>query len=162
MINDDKISFRKAEKKDIKLVISFAKKLAKHVDLMDEVNIDEKIFSKWIFDEKTANVIFLMKGEKEIGFALYLYLFASFNCKPTLYLEDIYIDEEHRNKGYGKLIFKELAKIAKEKNLNRLEWTCLDENKRGLDFYNSLGSKKLDDRRLIRLEKEDLNKFLAL
>lgn len=159
--NIDGVSFRKAEKKDLKLVISFAKKLAEHVDLMEEVNINEDDFSKWVFDEKTANVIFLIKDGKEIGFALYLYLFASFNCKPTLYLEDIYIDEKYRNRGYGKLIFKQLAKIAKENDLNRIEWTCLDENKKGLVFYNSLGSKKLDDRRLIRLEKEDLDNFLA-
>lgn len=155
------ISFRKAEEKDISLVISFVKKLAKHVNMMDEVNIDEDSFKKWMFEEKTIHAIFLVKDNKEIGIALYLYLFATFNCKPTLYLEDLFIDKEYRNRGYGKLIFKELAKIAKEKGLNRLEWTCLDENEKGLMFYNSLGSKKLNDRRLIRLEKEDLERFVS-
>lgn len=156
----EEITFRKAERTDLKLVIFFVKALAKHVNMEDEVNISEKEFEKWMFDEKAANVIFLLKDGKEIGFALYLFLFATFKCKPTLYLEDLYILEEHRNKGYGKKLFKELAKIAKEKGSTRLEWTCLDHNEKGLFFYNSLGAKRLEDRRMLRLEDEKIDEFL--
>ncbi|MGD1821845.1 MAG: GNAT family N-acetyltransferase [Pleomorphochaeta sp.] len=161
-IEKDIISFRFATKDDLKLVISFVKKLAIHVDMVDEVKIEEEVFSKWMFDEKSAHVLFLLKDGKEIGIALYLYLFSTFNCRPTLYLEDLYIDKEHRNNGYGKLIFKQLAKIAKERDLNRIEWTCLDNNDKGLIFYNSLGAEKLGDRRLLRLENDNLDKFIAL
>ena len=159
--NKDQISFRKAEKKDAKLVIYFVKALADYVKMSDEVKIDEEIFTKWMFDKNSAEVIFLVKDGKEIGIALYLYLFSTFNCKPSLYLEDLFIEEEHRNKGYGKLIFKELAKIAKENGLDRLEWTCLDKNEKGLIFYNSLGAKRLNDRRLLRLENDELTEFLS-
>jgi GNAT superfamily N-acetyltransferase len=33
----------------------------------------------------------------------------------TLQLEDLYVKSEHRNKGIGKALFKELAIIAQEK-----------------------------------------------
>jgi hypothetical protein len=81
--NKDQISFRKAEKKDVKLVIYFVKALADYVKMSDEVKIDEEIFTKWMFDKNSAEVIFLVKDGKEIGIALYLYLFSTFNCKPS-------------------------------------------------------------------------------
>ncbi len=156
----EEITFRKAERKDLKLVIFFVKALAKHSNMEDKVNITEKEFERWMFDEKAANVIFLLKDGKEIGFALYLFLFSAFKCKPTLYLEYLYILEEHRSKGYGKKVFKELAKIAKDKDLSRIEWICLDNNEKGLVFYNSLGAKRLEDRRMLRLEDEKIDEFL--
>ncbi len=156
----DNVSFRLAKKEDIDIVISFVKKLAIAVDMEDEVNINKDTFEKMMFDNKKVEALFLVVDGKVVGMALYLYLFATFNCRQTLYLEDLYIDEEYRSKGYGRLVFKQLAQIAKEQDINRIEWTCKTYNQKGLSFYNSLGAKKLDKRIILRLEKDDLDIFL--
>lgn len=33
---------------------------------------------EWIFEKKKANVIFVMDGEKEVGYALYFYNYSTF------------------------------------------------------------------------------------
>lgn len=154
------VSFRSATADDVELVISFVKKLAVAVDMEDEVDIDVAKFKEWMFDKRKVEALFILENGKEVGMALYLYLFATFNCRQTLYLEDLYIDQEYRSKGYGRLVFKQLAQIAKKQDINRIEWTCKTFNDKGLSFYKSLGATKLDKRVILRLEKDNLNTFL--
>ena len=125
----------------------------------DEVDINKETFEKMMFENKKVEALFLEVDGKVVAMALYLYLFATFNCRQTLYLEDLYIDEEYRSKGYGRLIFKRLAQIAKAQDINRIEWTCKTFNEKGLSFYNSLGATKLDKRIILRLEKDNLDNF---
>ena len=64
-----------------------------------------------------------------------------FLCKPGIYLEDLFVLEEHRGKGFGKVLLTYLAKLAVEKNCGRLEWAVLDWNEPSIEFYKSLGAK---------------------
>ena len=51
-------------------------------------------------------------GEKEVGFALFFHNFSTFLGRAGIYLEDLFVLPSYRNKGYGKGLLKELAKIA--------------------------------------------------
>ena len=62
--------------------------------------------------KKGAEVIFIMEGKK-VGFSLYFYNFSTFLTKQTLYLEDIFVLEDYRGKGYGKKMFDFLIKKSK-------------------------------------------------
>lgn len=53
-------------------------------------------------------MIFAMEGEKEVGFALFFHNFSTFLERACLYLEDLYVKPEARDKGYGKAILKSL------------------------------------------------------
>ena len=74
-------------------------------------------------------------------------------------MEDLYIKPEHRGKGYGKALFKQLAKIAVERKCGRLEWCCLDWNQPSIDFYLSLGAKAMDDWTGYRITGETLKEL---
>ena len=141
---------RLALEKDLDLIIYFINKIAEYEKMSNDVVLDKEI----------AKCKFIMEGNKEVGFALYFYNFSTFKGRAGLYLEDIFILEEYRNKGYGKKLFLELVKEAKENNLGRMEWTCLNWNEPSIKFYKSLGAISLDEWRTYRLDESKIKELV--
>ena len=148
------IEVKKVTKEDVKLLISLITELAIYEKMEKEVVADPKIVSKWIFDEKVAHALIAYYNKKPVGFALYFYNFSTFLGKAGLYLEDLYVKEEYRRKKVGITLFKELVKIAKEKDLGRMEWSCLKWNKPSIKFYESLGAYPMDEWDTYRLTED--------
>lgn len=148
--------FRIAKKGDEGKILYFIKELAKYEKMENEVVATEELLAKWLFDEHKANVLFVMEDGKEVGFALYFNNFSTFLGRPGIYLEDLYIEPEYRHKGYGKAIFKKFKEIAKENGYGRVEWWCLDWNKKSIDFYLSLGAEAMSDWTTYRLVGDKL------
>lgn len=155
----DSFKYRYAEKKDVSIILGFIKLLAEYEKMSDDVVATEQLLEKWIFDEKKAEVIFALEGEKEVGIALFFHNFSTFLGRSGIYLEDLFVLPEYRKKGYGKGLLKQLAKIAKDRDCGRLEWACLDWNKPSIDFYLSLGAKPMDEWTTYRLTGKTLDDF---
>ncbi len=150
------LTFRYAERKDVGLILQFIKDLASYEKMLDEVVADEPTLEEWLFDKNKAEAIFAMEDGVEVGFALFFHNFSTFLGRSGVYLEDLYVKPEHRGKGYGKAIFKQLASIAVERKCGRLEWWCLDWNKPSIDFYLSLGAEPMKDWTVYRLAGDTL------
>jgi len=149
-----------AEKKDIPLILTFIRELAKYEKLLDEVSATEEILEETLFgDHKVAEVVIGYLNEEPIGFALYFYNFSTFLGKPGIYLEDLFVKSEFRGAGYGKSFLKYLARLAKEKNCGRLEWWVLDWNKPSINFYKKIGAEPMNDWTVFRLSGEALKKL---
>ncbi len=106
------ISFRCAEKSDTALILQFIRELADYEHMLEEVVATEELLREWIFEKKKAEVIFALEDGTEIGFALFFHNFSTFLGRAGIYLEDLYVRPDHRGKGYGKALLKELARIA--------------------------------------------------
>lgn len=152
-------TIRYATREDSSLIFDFIKKMAIYEKLLDELVGNVDLLENNIFDKKGAEVIFIMEGEKEVGFSLYFYNFSTFLTKQTLYLEDIFVLEDYRGKGYGKKMFDFLIKKAKDEDLGRIEWVCLNWNNPSIKFYESLGAKPMDEWTTFRLTEENLKKL---
>lgn len=139
------MEFRFAKREDTALVLQFIKELADYEKMLDEVVADEETLKHWLFDEKKAEVLFVCEEGQEAGFALFFHNFSTFLGRAGIYLEDLYVKEEYRHKGYGKALIKKLASLAVERGCGRLEWWCLDWNQPSIDFYLSLGAKPMKD-----------------
>ncbi len=153
------MDFRFADKNDCEKILYFIKQLAEYEKMSDEVVATEKLLEEWIFEKKKAEVIFAVENEKEVGFALFFHNFSTFLGRAGIYLEDLFVLPEHRGKGYGKGLLKQLAKIAVERGCGRLEWSCLDWNKPSIDFYLSLGATPMDEWTVYRLTGDTLTKM---
>ena len=151
---------RLALEKDLDLIIYFINKIAEYGKMSDDVVLDKETLRDYMFNKKIAKCKFIMEGNKEVGFALYFYNFSTFKGRAGLYLEDIFILEEYRNKGYGKKLFLELVKEAKENNLGRMEWTCLNWNEPSIKFYKSLGAISLDEWKTYRLDELQIKELV--
>ena len=150
-------SVRKATEKDVGLILEFIKKLADYENMLSDVVADENLLKEWLFSKCVAEVIFALEDKKEVGFALYFHNFSTFLGRGGIYLEDLFVLPEYRNKGYGKLLLSTLAKTAVERSCGRVEWSCLEWNKPSIDFYESLGAKRLEEWRTFRLTGKALN-----
>ncbi|WP_303871022.1 GNAT family N-acetyltransferase [Acetobacterium wieringae] len=158
---NSELNFRTAEKEDVDLILYFIKELASYEKMLDQVVATEALLTEWLFEKKTAEVIFAELDGVEIGFALYFHNFSTFLGQAGLYLEDLYVLPEYRGHGYGKAILMQLAKIAVERGCGRLEWWCLDWNQPSIDFYLSLGAKAMDEWTVYRITGDTLLEMAA-
>ncbi|WP_457801443.1 N-acetyltransferase family protein [Limosilactobacillus reuteri] len=155
------MNFRYAKREDTPLILDFIKELADYEKLLDQVVADEPTLEHWLFDEKKAEVIFVLEGNDEVGFALFFHNFSTFLGRAGLYLEDLYVKPEYRGKGYGKSLIEKLASIAVERGCGRFEWWCLDRNKPSIDFYLSLGAEPMKDWTVYRITGKTLQNLAA-
>ena len=153
------LTFRKAERKDCRLILEFIRKLADYEKRLDEVVARESDIEKWVFDEKLSHVIFGELDGKTIGFALYYLGFSTYMGNANMHLEDLLIEPEYRGRGYGKAFLKELGRIVIEEGYGRLEWTCLDWNKPSIEFYKSIGAEQ-KDWLVFHFSKNAIEKFI--
>lgn len=147
---------RFAVAEDVPLILRFIRELADYEQLLDCVVADEETLREWIFVRKKAEVIFALEDGKEVGFALFFHNFSTFLGRAGIYLEDLYVRQEYRGKGYGKGLIRRLAQIAVERGCGRLEWWCLDRNLPSVDFYLSLGAEPMEDWTVYRMAGETL------
>ena len=136
----EEVTFRKAVREDVPLILEFIKGLAEYEKMSDEVVATEEILDEWLVDKEKAEVIFAIAEGEEVGFALFFHNFSTFLGRAGIYLEDLFVKPKYRGNGYGKAILKRLAQIAVERGCGRLEWSCLDWNQPSIDFYLSLGA----------------------
>ena len=153
------MEIRYAERKDTAIILNFIKDLAVYENMLDQVVATEELLGEWLFEKKAAEVIFALEDGKEVGFALFFHNFSTFLGRAGIYLEDLFVLPEYRDKGYGKGLLRKLAQIALERGCGRLEWACLDWNKPSIDFYLSLGAQPMDEWTTYRLTGETLHKM---
>ncbi|MCF7926978.1 MAG: GNAT family N-acetyltransferase [Candidatus Izimaplasma sp.] len=153
------IRIEKAKKHEAKDILKYIKGLAKYERMKKHVKATITEIEKHIFDKEHAHVIFLKEDDENIGFAVYYFTFSTFLARPTLYLEDFFVEDEHRGKGYGKMVLSYLANLALEEHCHRLEWNCLEWNKPSMKFYEKLGARPLRGWLPYRLDGDELQKL---
>jgi RimJ/RimL family protein N-acetyltransferase len=150
----------KAKKEDASIILDFIFSLAKYEKMEELVKTTVSDIKKHVFANKYAEVLLLKKTEKVIGFAVYYYKFSTFTGHPTLFLEDLYIIQQERGKGYGTKVLKYLAQLALEKECARFEWECLEWNKSSIKFYENIGAKAQNGWISFRMEEKELKEFI--
>jgi GNAT superfamily N-acetyltransferase len=96
------------------------------------------------------------------GFALYFFSYSTWMGRPSLYLEDIFVQPEFRGLGIGIALLKRVAAIAAEKGCQRLEWAVLDGNTPAIDFYHAAGAEFLGEWRNMRVTGEALERLAGI
>ena len=150
------LTFRNANENDIPLILTMIRELAAYENLLHEVKADEDTLRYNLFERRMAEVIFPVLDGKEIGFALFFHNFSTFLGKPGIYIEDLYIREEYRHRGYGKAMIKRIKEIAKERECGRVEWWCLDSNTPSIRFYKNIGAEAMTDWTVYRLSEDSM------
>ena len=147
---------RYATKDDINIIFDYIKKLAEYEHLLNEVKATQQELTESIFERHRAETLIAEYNGSPVGFALYFYNYSTFLGKANMYLEDLFIDEEYRNRGFGKAIFAVLAKICIQQGCGRLDWSVLNWNTPSIEFYKRLGARPIDDWTVYRLDEEKL------
>lgn len=153
-------NIRQATVDDVELILTFIKELAEYEKLSNEVVATEELLQETLFGKRAyAEVIFGCLDQVPVSFALFFHNYSTFLGKPGIYLEDLYVKPEARNKGIGEKMLAYLAKLVKSRNCGRLEWWVLDWNQSAINFYEKIGAVAMDEWTVFRLMGEALNKL---
>ncbi len=153
-MSPDNIALRivPAQQSHLSLILSFVRKLAEYEQLADKVIADENTLRESLFGARpVAEVVLAYLGQQPAGFAVFFHNFSTFEGRPGIYLEDIFVEQEHRGRGVGKALLAYLAKLATDRKCSRLDWAVLDWNRPAIDFYQGLGARLMNDWRIFRL-----------
>lgn len=154
-VND--LEIRPATEADAELLFDLILELAAYEKLGDAVTGDAEVLRRSLFEEKAAEALLLETSDgTAVGYAIFFTTFSTFECRSGIWLEDVYVRPEHRRGGIGRAVMEHLAQIAQQRGHVRLEWVALDWNEPALNFYAKLGARRLDDWKILRLEKDGI------
>jgi len=155
----DGFTLRFAKREDCLLILEFIKELAEYEKMSHVVVATAEDLAESLFERKIAEVIIGEYNKVPVAFALFFHNFSTFLGKPGLYLEDLYVKPKMRGKGMGKIMLSFLAKLARQRNCGRMEWSCLKWNEPSIQFYEKLGAVPLDEWTVYRLQNETLEQI---
>ena len=156
------LSIRVATPADISLIGQFIRDLAEYEKLAHEVRFDEAVMAQKLFGPRTfAEVLIGEIDGTPQGFALFFHNFSTFEGRPGIYLEDLFVRPDARGSGLGKALLGKLAALAVERDCARLEWSVLDWNTPAIDFYKALGARPMDEWTVYRVDGDALTGLAA-
>ena len=91
-----------------------------------------------------------------VGIAVWFVTYSTWTGRHGVWLEDLFVFDSERGRGYGKALMKALAALCVERGYARFEWTVLDWNEPAIGFYRSLGVTPLSEWTTQRLTGEAL------
>lgn len=151
------LSIRPATPADLPLIAELIRALADYEQLADEVRFDEGQLGQHLFGERPmAEVVIGEIDDVAEGFALFFHNFSTFEGKPTLFLEDLFVRPQARGAGLGKALLTHLAVLSVQRGCARLEWCVLDWNAPAIGFYRKLGARPMDDWTVMRVDGDTL------
>lgn len=157
LIMPSDLHIRVATEADVPLILDFIRRLAVYERLADRVVATEEALRRTLFgNPRFAEVLIGEADGEPVGFALFFHNYSTFLARPGVYLEDLFVRDEARGRGYGKALLARLAQIAVERGCGRLEWAVLDWNDPAIGFYKSLGAIPQDDWTTFRLTGDAL------
>jgi GNAT superfamily N-acetyltransferase len=147
------LSIRPATAVDTALIAQFIRDLADYERLAHEVRFDAAVLADRLFGPRPyAEVVIGEIDGAPQGFALFFHNFSTFEGRPGIYLEDLFVRPEARGAGLGKALLAHLAGLAVERDCARLEWSVLDWNAPSIGFYKALGARMMDDWTIMRVD----------
>ena len=95
---------------------------------------------------------------KPAGYASFFYFYSTFQGRPALFLEDLFVLDDYRGKGIGKNLLVAVCKLALEEGCFALRWEVLDWNIPAIEFYEKLGASFLNERKVVTFDTEALQR----
>lgn len=155
-------SVRPAQPSDVAHIHAMIVELAVFEKLEHMVVATEALLHEGLFGARpTCEAIVGVEGDEVVCFALFFHNFSTFLTRKGLYLEDLYVKQVHRGKGYGRQMLVKLAQIAVERGCGRFEWSVLDWNEPAIQFYKGVGADVMPDWRICRVTGDALTQLAS-
>ncbi|PBP25594.1 gcn5-related n-acetyltransferase [Diplocarpon rosae] len=170
-------TIRHARREDIPTILSLIQELALYEKAPDAVEATPELLAQTICFAPTpfapappqtvsstrparCLLLFTAAGAAA-GMALYFYNYSTWKARPGIYLEDLFVREPYRGKGYGQRLIGELAKEVVSMGGARLEWCVLKWNEPSIGFYESekIGANAQSEWQTMRVDGDRLRKL---
>ena len=156
----EQVKIRPAEPADVEVIFALVCELAEYERAREEVTGNPDLLKRALFgDEPAAETLIAEHDGAAVGFALFYRTFSTWESRPGIWLEDLYVRPEQRRFGVGRALLARVAEITLERGYSRLEWAALNWNRPALDFYAKLGARQLDEWIIHRLDERTLQRI---
>jgi len=147
------VSIRPATSADLPLIAGLIRDLATYEKLDHQVRFDEAALGQHLFAPRPHAEVLIgeVDGEPQ-GFTLFFHNFSTFEGRPGIWVEDLFVRPAARGAGLGKALLRHCAALAVERGCARLEWSVLDWNAPAIALYRALGARPLDDWMMMRVD----------
>lgn len=148
------LTIRPAAEDDVPVILQFIRGLAEYEKLLAEVEATGEKLRATLFPRAArpaAECVLAFQDDTPAGFALYFTNYSTFLAKPGLYLEDLFVVPSLRGRGIGKALLLHLARLANRRGYGRMEWSVLDWNQPAIEFYESIGARRMTEWQICRL-----------
>lgn len=156
----DNLHIREAEPADVSEIAALIRELAIYEKEPDAAMATESDLLRDGFGPEPYFRCLMAEWQGQVaGFALYFFQYSTWEGRPALYLEDLFVREAFRKRGIGSALFTRMARIAVERKCTRFQWECLDWNRPALDFYESTGAQVLREWLNLRVTGDALRRL---
>ena len=153
---------REARESDIGRIHQLIRELAHYERAPEAAKATPEQLRTALFGPQPAAYALVAETAGEVvGFALYFLNFSTWEGVSGIYLEDLFVQPEHRGTGLGKALLVALAEMAVARGYARVEWWVLDWNTPSIEFYRRLGAVPMDEWTVFRLTGAPLRDLAA-
>lgn len=154
-------TIRAAVPDDVHEIVELVHDLAVYEKEPDAVKLTPDVLREQLFGDQPAIFAHVApapegSGRRIEGFALWYLSYSTWEGTHGIYLEDLYVRPEARGAGHGKALLRTLARTARERGYQRVEWSVLQWNRPSIEFYRSLGAVPMDGWDVYRLTGDAL------
>ncbi|MEI6593527.1 MAG: GNAT family N-acetyltransferase [Holophagaceae bacterium] len=154
------LTLRPAVPDDASLILQFIRELAEYEREPDAAVATEADIQRYVFSEHPLVKVVMANWEGQpAGFALWFLNFSTWEGKPGIYLEDLFVRPAFRGHGIGKALLQHLAALAVKEGWTRFVWQVLDWNTPSIEFYEAHGAKVLREWLPCRMDGAALQKL---
>ncbi len=156
------MTIRPIEPRDVPAVVGLVHELAEYERAAHEARLTEEQLTAALFGDSPA--LFGHVAEHDgvvVGMALWFLNFSTWRGTHGIYLEDLFVQPQHRGHGFGKELLRTLAELCVQRGYSRLEWWVLDWNTPAIEFYKAHGAVPMDEWTVFRLTDDALATFAA-
>ncbi|MCW2682675.1 MAG: ats [Blastococcus sp.] len=148
---------------DVPAVVALVRELAEYEKALHEARLTEEQLTAVLFGDSPALFGHVaVVADQVVGIALWFLNFSTWRGTHGIYLEDLYVQPQHRGRGLGKELLRTLAAVCVERGYSRLEWSVLDWNEPSIEFYEAAGAVPMDGWTVFRLTDDALTGFASV
>jgi len=149
------MKIKNATPENVRQILELMREFAEYEKLLEYFEAtEERLQTAFFGDGKVAEAILAFDDERAVAYAVFFPCFATFRGQRGFFLEDLFITEKYRGRGLGELILKHLAKLAKERGFERIDFQVLEWNAPAVGFYEKLGARRDDEERHFKFTDE--------
>ena len=130
------IKIRKAQHQDFLDIHRLIMEFATFIRTPEKVSITPQ---QMIKDQNMFKCMLAEVDGEIVGFATFFFAYYSWTGK-AIYLDDLYVTDNYRGQGVGKLLFEEVLLIGKKEGCYKMKWQVSNWNDKAQEFYKSKGA----------------------
>ncbi len=132
------MNIRQGTIQDIPQLLEMIKELALFEKAPQEVKVTEHELANDLLNKQYSFIVAEI-NDTLVGIALYYIRYSTWKGK-VIYLEDIIVKEQYRNKKIGNTLFTTMIELTKSYGARRMAWQVLDWNKNAIRFYDKFNA----------------------